>query len=283
VKDHLFRKYGTILGTTISPISIFALRYYEKNYGKTLRSIPKNGKTLEIGPGSASFTQYLLQKGYEDITVCEIADDSARALGQFFGDRIRVIHRDVIDYLESAPDRFDFIFAAQVIEHFAYDDLLRFLQNCYASLNDGGYIILETINCANVIYGSYLRYCDYSHRMGFTPRSLKQFLSMAGNFSSLEFIEIQPTGFLDCLHYIYHRIKRNNMVTKNQTVTRPNFPGAQRGPKRLLALLLRTPGVRLSRWLSALFMGYYEFEKIRIYTPFFAIAARKACIGVRDD
>jgi SAM-dependent methyltransferase len=279
VKDHLFRKYGTILGTTISPISIFALRYYEKNYGKTLRSIPKNSKTLEIGPGSASLTQYLLHKGYEDITVCEIADDNARALGQFFGDRIRVIHKDAIDYLESAPDRFNFIFAAQVIEHFTYDDLVRFLQNCYASLNDGGYIILETINCANVIYGSYLKYCDYSHRMGFTPRSLKQFLSMAGNFSSLEFIEVHPTGFLDYLHYIYHRIKRNHTVTRNLTGPRTNPPGARRSPRRLLALLLRTPGIRLSGWLSALFMGYYEFEKIRIYTPFFAIAARKACNG----
>ncbi len=279
MKDHLFRKYGTILGTTISPVSIFALRYYEKNYGKTLRSIPKNSKTLEIGPGSASFTQYLLHKGYENITVCEIADDNAWALGQFFGDAVEVVHKDVIDYLESTPDRFDFIFAAQVIEHFAYDDLVRFLQNCHESLNDGGHIILETINCANVIYGPYLRYCDYSHRMGFTPRSLKQFLSLAGSFSSLELIEIQPTGFLDCLHYIYHRIKRNSMVTRNQIDTRSNFPAAQRGPRRLFTLLLRTPGIRLSVWLSALFMGHYEFEKIRIYTPFFAIAARKACNG----
>ncbi len=279
MKDHLFRKYGAILGITISPISIFALRYFEKNYGKTLRSIPRSSKTLEIGPGSASFTQYLLHKGYEDITVCEIADDSAQALSQFFGNRIRVIHEDVIDYLENTPDRFDFIFAAQVIEHFAYDDLVRFLQNCYASLNDGGHIILETINCANVIYGSYLRYCDYSHRMGFTPRSLKQFLSMAGDFSSFEFVEIQPTGFLDCLHCIYHSIKGDHALTKGQIDTRPNFPGVQRSSKRLLALLLRASGIRLSGWLSALLMRYYEFEKIRIYTPFFAISARKAFDG----
>jgi 2-polyprenyl-3-methyl-5-hydroxy-6-metoxy-1,4-benzoquinol methylase len=279
VKDHLFRKYGTILGTTISPISIFALRYYEKNYGKTLRSIPKNSKILEIGPGSASFTQYLLHKDYEDITVCEIADDNAQALRQFFGDRIRVIHKDAIDYLGSTPDRFDLIFAAQVIEHFTHDDLIIFLQNCYASLNDGGYMILETINCANVIYGLYLRYCDYSHRMGFTPRSLKQFLNITGSFSSLEFIEIQPTGFLDCLHYIYHRIKRNKMAMKNQAGIRSNPPVIQRNPRRLLALILRAPAIRLSRWLSALFMGYYEFDRIRAYTPFFAIAARKACNG----
>jgi 2-polyprenyl-3-methyl-5-hydroxy-6-metoxy-1,4-benzoquinol methylase len=279
VKDHLFRKYGTILGTTISPISIFALRYYEKNYGKTLRSIPKNSKILEIGPGSASFTQYLLHKDYEDITVCEIADDNAQALRQFFGDRIRVIHKDAIDYLGSTPDRFDLIFAAQVIEHFTHDDLIIFLQNCYASLNDGGYMILETINCANVIYGLYLRYCDYSHRMSFTPRSLKQFLNITGSFSSLEFIEIQPTGFLDCLHYIYHRIKRSKMAMKNQAGIRSNPPGIERGPRRLLALILRAPAIRLSGWLSALFMGYYEFDRIRVYTPFFAIAARKTCNG----
>jgi hypothetical protein len=77
-EEHLLKRYGSILGTRISPISIFAVRYFEKNYGKILKSVPKSSKVLEVGAGSASFTQYLLYKGYGNITVCEMADDNAQ-------------------------------------------------------------------------------------------------------------------------------------------------------------------------------------------------------------
>lgn len=281
-KEYLFKRYGSILGTGISPISALGIRYFEKNYGKALKLTPKNSRILEIGPGSASFTQYLLYKGYRDITVCEIADDNAQALSDSLGGRVNVIHRDVIDYLGSSSDRFDLIHAAQLIEHFAYDDFIRFLEHCYTSLNEGGYIILETINCANITHGSYLRYCDYTHRMGFTPRSLKHFLIAVGDFSHLELMEIHPPGFLDCLYYIYRRIKGNPTVpdilqsdNQNDDFCSSSSPTVNRGLGNLMASLLKSLNIRLSRWLSFFFLRPYEFEKIKIYTPFFVVVARK--------
>ena len=283
-KEYLFKRYGSILGTRVLPISVFGIRYFEKNYGKILRPIPENSRILEIGPGNASFTQYLLYKGYRNITVCEMADDNARSLDYFFGDRIRVVRRDAIDYLESSSDGFDFIYAAQLIEHFAYDDFVKFLQHCYVCLNEGGYIVFETINCANITHGLYLRYCDYTHRIGFTPRSLKHFLMAVGDFSELKLIEIHPQGFLDCLKLTLHyrrtkgistvlEIKQSADLTDSYRSSDPS--SVHRGLRRLMLILLRELSIRFSRWLSFFFLRPYEFEKIKVYTPFFAIVARK--------
>jgi SAM-dependent methyltransferase len=38
------------------------------------------------------------------------------------------------------------VFAAQVIEHLPYDDLLRFLRACHRALKPGGIVIMETVN-----------------------------------------------------------------------------------------------------------------------------------------
>jgi len=282
-RQALLKSYGSILGTQISPISILAVRYFEKNYGEVLKAIPKNSRILEIGPGSASFTQYLLHKGYGNITVCERADDNTKSLSRFFGDRIRVIHKDVIDYLGYSSDRFDLIYATQLIEHFAYDDFIKFLEYCYASLNEGGCMVFETTNCANITYGLYLRYCDYTHRMGFTPRSLKHFLVAVGDFSSLELMEIYPPGLLDCLYCIYRRIKGDPAIPEieqsanvTSSYSSSNSFGVYRGLRRFIAILSRSLSIRLSRWLSFIFLRPYEFEKIKVYTPFFAIVAKKA-------
>jgi SAM-dependent methyltransferase len=254
------------LDTRISPISILGIRYFEKNYGKILRAIPENSGVLEIGPGGASFAQYLLHRGYKNITVCEVAGEKARALSRFFGDSVKVIHRDAIDYLGDCSDRFDFIYAAQVVEHFHRDDVVRFLSRCYSSLNNGGYMIFETINCANVIYGQYLRYCDHTHRMGFTPRSLRQFLLSTGDFSRLRLIEIYPPGILDLLYCLRRRA----------TVSTDSGSAIAQGRwRKAMALPFRSFNVRLSRWLSYLFLRHYEFERLKIYTPFFAVIARK--------
>ena len=254
------------MDTQISPISALGIRYFERNYGRILRAIPEDSSVLEIGPGGASFTQYLLHKGYRNITVCEVAEDKARSLSRFFGDSVRVIYRNVIDYLGNCPDRFDFIYAAQVIEHFDSDDVARFLSRCYTSLNDGGYMIFETINCANVIYGLYLRYCDHTHQMGFTPASLKQFLLSTGEFSHLKLIEIYPSGILDLLYCL--RRRTTGSVDFDSAI-------AQRRWRKAMAIPFRSFSVRLSRRLSSLFLRHYEFERLKIYTPFFAIVARK--------
>jgi len=278
----LLRNYGGILGASPSPISVLGVRYYEKNYGRILQRIPENSRILEIGPGNGSFIQYLLYKGYKNIAACEIAGDNALSLGRFFGNRIRIVNENAIDCLGNSPDKFDLIYAAQLIEHFTYNNLVKFLEHCYTSLSEGGYIIFETINCANVTHGLYLRYCDYTHRMGFTPRSLKQFLMAIGDFSSIELIEIHPPGFLDCLYYAFRRISGKSVTRKiGRSIGLDNShysAGSSKthgGVRKAMSILLKSSGIRLSRRLSSFLLRSYEFEGIKVYTPFFAVVARK--------
>jgi 2-polyprenyl-3-methyl-5-hydroxy-6-metoxy-1,4-benzoquinol methylase len=274
IEGRLLKKYAEILGTRISPISALGVRYFEKNYGKILNEVPESAGILEVGPGSAAFTQYLLYKGYKDITLCELADDNIGALRRFFGNRINFIHKEVNDYLETAVDRFDLIYAAQVIEHFSYENFIQFLGNCCKALNDNGCVIFETINCANITHGLYLRYCDFTHRMGFTPRSLKQFFMSVGEFSELRLIEIQPLGFLDFAHSFFHRIRGDFIFADYERKTDNSYK-VYKGLKRLISILLKNLNIRFSGWVSFLILRPYGFDNIRIYTPFFAIMARK--------
>ena len=273
-EGHLFKNYGGILGTEISPLSIFTARYFEKNYGKSLKAIPESGKILEIGPGSASFVQYLFYKGYRDITVCEAAEDNAQSIDHALGDKIEVINSEAIHYLEGISATFDLIYAGQVIEHFDHENVIRFLKACKNALKSGGFLILETINCANVTHGLYLRYCDYTHRMGFTPRSLMQFLTAIGDFSAINLMEIRPQGFLDCIYYALRRLRKKHIISE---IRQEGNVAEKRssGSGRLIGILLKTLSTRSSRCLSSLLLRHYEFEGIKIYTPFFAVVAQK--------
>ena len=276
-KQSPLEKYGKILGADFSPISPSGVRYFEKNYGNLLSKLAKDARILEIGPGAgAAFAQYLLKKGFANITLCEMVSDSARILSDAFGDRLTVIKSDGTEYLRQSSAKLDCIFSAQVIEHFSYDGFTEFLKLSYASLKHGGYIVFETINTANMIYGTYLRYCDYTHRMGFTPRSLRQFFLATGDFSFIDLMEIHPLGLFDFVRCAFEKTKSVAPLPETSYASSDSRSTGMEKMRKAASSLRRASAVGFSKWLTRFFLKPYEFDGIKVHTPFFAIVGRKA-------
>ncbi|MGP1583206.1 MAG: hypothetical protein ACTTH6_03225 [Candidatus Altimarinota bacterium] len=55
----------------ITPLSKVKFIEFEKNYGKWVDQLQKDAKILEFGAGTGNFVQYLLNKGFTNITIVE--------------------------------------------------------------------------------------------------------------------------------------------------------------------------------------------------------------------
>jgi len=98
---------------------------------------------LDVGCGRGEFLDLLASAHVPAIGV----DSDAGMVARCHAKGLRVIHTNVLPYLRDAePHSFGAIFAAQVIEHLSYDDLLDFLRLAHRALQPGGLLIAETIN-----------------------------------------------------------------------------------------------------------------------------------------
>ncbi len=139
------------------------------------------GKLLDIGCGNGEFLRFASRFGWNVVGVD--FDEGAVSEARSGGFDVRLGGVDVID----SKEKFDFISLSHVIEH-VYDpvDLIR---KCYALLNDGGVLWLETPNIESmgyVYYKSNWRGLEPPrHIVLFNQTSLYQMLLKSG-FQSVE-------------------------------------------------------------------------------------------------
>jgi 2-polyprenyl-3-methyl-5-hydroxy-6-metoxy-1,4-benzoquinol methylase len=93
------------------------------------------GSVLDVGSGRGEFLAVMREAGITAMV------ERARGSG------LEVEEADAVTYLDALPDQsVGAIFAAQVIEHLSYDDLLRFLRAARDKLSPGGILTMETVN-----------------------------------------------------------------------------------------------------------------------------------------
>lgn len=272
--------YGKSEDYEVVRLNYFRYLYFQKNYGGKISKLPKDSKILEIGPGGGTFAEYLMQNGFSNITLCEYSSLIAGELSNYFKGKsgIKVINDNAINYLQDSKVKYDVIISQQVIEHFSYDDFVVLLKCIYDSLNKNGVVILETNNCANIFYGIYLRYCDHTHLLGFTPRSLENFLKTQ-NLVIQDIFPIHMTGVGDLVLAVGHGLfnKQNQVAIKTfnkQIASTPFTSKIGLG----IAFILRSWGIIFSRLVSFLFIYPYDKSlgfKRSVFTPTFGIVAKK--------
>jgi O-antigen chain-terminating methyltransferase len=148
-------------------------------------------KVLDVGCGRAEWLELLGERGVPaeglDLNEDFVADGKRAGLNVFSA--------DAMQYLGEQPDQsYGLISAFHVVEHLGFENLLRFLREAYRVVDDGGAILLETPNPANLLVGACNFYLDPTHERPI-PSIL---LSFAAEFSGFEQIVIVPVnrGFL---------------------------------------------------------------------------------------
>lgn len=157
IKDYFAEKYFAAASKTggfldyivyvslrvLYPVSLYfdaKSRYIFKVKGKT-------GRLLDIGCGNGEFLRFANRYGWNVVGVD--FDEHAVNVARSGGLDVRTGGIEVIDVNE----KFDFISLNHVIEH-VYDPV-KLIESCYALLNDGGTLWLETPNIESMGYALY--------------------------------------------------------------------------------------------------------------------------------
>lgn len=168
--------------------------YLIKNY------IPKNKniRIIDLGCGIGGFTNEIFKAGYTNIQGVDVSEESVRA-AQSNGVQ-NIILADIFLYLEAIDDSsIDVILCIDVLEHFNRDEAVKLLVDIKRVLKKDGRVIIHVPN-AEGIFGSKIRYADFTHEMAYTQKSIAQILQYTG-FGDVHCYEDKPLihGFLSAI------------------------------------------------------------------------------------
>jgi 2-polyprenyl-3-methyl-5-hydroxy-6-metoxy-1,4-benzoquinol methylase len=189
-RDSLYRDYAVSIGGGTGSFDYAAaddwlpcLEYYLRDW------LPEDpaGRIVDLGCGSGRIIYSLNKLGYQNVSGVDISESQLKLARQISSD---VSNQNVVDYLKNKAGSFDLVLAFDLIEHLDKEDVLGFLQGCYACLNKGGRLVVQTPNAKSPFFGS-VRYGDFTHEVAFTPNLLAQLMSRAG-FSNISTREMPP-------------------------------------------------------------------------------------------
>lgn len=146
----------------------------------------REGMVVDLGVGRGEFLELMRERGFK-VVGCDLREDCVRDLK---AKGFEVYQADALDFLRRLSDRVSVITAFQVIEHLEWERLFALVQVAFEKLEEGGVLILETIN--PWAFEAFPRfYLDYTHVKPIPPELLA-FLYYRVGFRELRAIHSDP-------------------------------------------------------------------------------------------
>ncbi len=182
-----------------------------------------NASILDIGCGEGSLLAFLRERGYANLAGFDISPENVaicHQIGLHF-----VEQADALRLGERYPDeRFDVIFALDLLEHLPKGRAASFLADARRCLHPGGFLIIQTPNMG-CVFGYYCRFNDLSHEFGLTEKSARDLMMVAG-FQDQD-VEIRPswnaTTLLGFTREYYLRLI-HRLIFLAEDSSRPRIP-----------------------------------------------------------
>lgn len=167
----------------------------------------KSSVIIDLGCGHGTLVHFAHKRGYHGMRGVDVSPQQV-ALAKRLGIE-GVTEGDLSATLEALPaESVDVIVAFDVIEHFAKDELIDFVDAVYRVLKKGGRWIIHAPNGASPFVGA-IRYGDFTHELAFTRSSLEQ-LMLASGFSRLTCHECAPRvhGVMSAVRVVAWKLAR---------------------------------------------------------------------------
>jgi len=190
-REELYRRYSSTFKEHISEFDeksvATTLSKYRYQYLPILKEFNKDRRILELGCGRGIFLEFLINNGYKNVFGIDVSKEQINIAK---AQNLNAEEIGVLEYLKSNNEKFDLIFAIDLIEHFHKNELIPLFEDIYNNLNNGGAFVFHTpnglgINANRIIYG------DLTHSTIFTPNSAMQILKLVG-FNEIKFFETEP-------------------------------------------------------------------------------------------
>ncbi|MBW2116166.1 MAG: methyltransferase domain-containing protein, partial [Deltaproteobacteria bacterium] len=166
-------------GTTDEKAYLASVSYYHDEL-KPLLPTDRQSMIVDIGTGYGHLLRYLLENGYVNVGGIDNSSKLIREAKSYLkGGPLFLIHTGAVEFLLENPAGFDVIVLFDVIEHFSPEEQREVVSAIFSSLSPGGRVIIRTPNMASLL-GTYSRYLDLTHYLGFTEFSLYQLLRQCG-------------------------------------------------------------------------------------------------------
>lgn len=190
-REELYRRYSSTFKEHISEFDkksvIKTFIKYRYQYQPILNKFNKDVRILELGCGRGLFLEFLNNSGYKNVFGIDVSKEQIDIAKT---KKFNVKETDVMEYLKSNKEKFDLIFAIDLIEHFHKDELIPLFEGIYNKLRNGGAFVFHTPNGLG-INATYTIYGDLTHLTIFTPNSAIQILTLVG-FNEIKFFETEP-------------------------------------------------------------------------------------------
>ena len=203
-RQRIYAKYASVIQHNQGSFGKVPRRRWGKAYDYYLRGWlpkPKDCPILDLGCGDGRLLFFFKERGYSRLYGVDLSPEQVSLAQQV----VPHIHQgDILDYLQAHKNSFELITGLDVIEHFNKDEVLNFLDLCFAALRSGGRLVLQTPN-AESPWGVSHRYNDFTHETFFNPNALLCLLKICG-FEQLEAREQGPVpwrySFNSTIRYI---------------------------------------------------------------------------------
>ncbi|MEN6584962.1 MAG: class I SAM-dependent methyltransferase [Sulfuricella sp.] len=210
-RGRIYSRYNSARQNSTSLLGISDLKSRAPYLRRLIRvHFPSNklARILDLGCGHGALIHFLREAGYLNVNGVDGSSeqiDLAKAL-EIEG----VSEGDLWEELGRRDDAsLDVIVSFDVIEHFARDELIPFVDSVFRVLKPSGVWIIHVPNGESPLFGS-IRYGDLTHEMAFTRRSISQLL-LSSDFARVNSYEDAPVphGLKSIVRWVVWKVFRS--------------------------------------------------------------------------
>jgi cyclopropane fatty-acyl-phospholipid synthase-like methyltransferase len=147
----------------------------------------RDASMVDLACGSGWLLHFYQNQGYTNIQGVDLSAEQVELARSITPN---VAQGDVMAFLESRSEHFDFISAFDLIEHLHKNEAVRFLDGCLNALKPGGRLVLQTPNSDSPMVCN-IRYGDFTHELCFGANSISWVLRACG-FRDVQIRELAP-------------------------------------------------------------------------------------------
>ncbi|MDR2906255.1 MAG: class I SAM-dependent methyltransferase [Helicobacteraceae bacterium] len=178
----------------------------------------KEARILEIGCGMGRFMLMLRDAGYANLTGIDI-DKSQIEIAQ--KENLNVVLADAAEFLANNTEKYDAIYAFDLLEHIEKERQLPFLKAIFAAASDDGFAVFAVPNALAPLAAFY-RYIDFTHTVSYTPITMRFLLNNAGFHHIVVRAQHQETEEVQKLKLPWMRLYRTEFGL-NDVILTPNI------------------------------------------------------------
>lgn len=188
-KTTFYARYPSMNAQEVTAESYSSYGPYGKHIIQKCFPADKAIRILDMGCGFGGFLHVCQRAGYTDATGYDLSAENVM-LAHAYG--MKQVHQgEIFETLKGIEaGTFDIVLFLDVIEHFDRSEVLTIFQETYRILKKGGQLIVHVPN-AEGLFGSRIRYADFTHEQAFTPHSFAQICRFSG-FGSIQTFEDKP-------------------------------------------------------------------------------------------